>query len=237
MKLNERLETAFSLLLHAKPNNKKTGSSVSDEPKYARLFDVGCDHAYLSIEAVDRGLAARSFAMDVRQGPIDIARENIAKRGLSAAIETRCTFGLDGVELSDGDAVTILGMGGLEIRDIVARVDQWPDDLVLVMQPMKSFAQLRATLAERRLEIHEERLCVYRDKLYLFIVAKPSSQAVHLDDLDLQIGRFWLEHWRGDPLWPRLRDQLTEVATLKLKDPAEDAESLNRLIAQLALMK
>ena len=236
MKLNARLETAFELLIEAKQNAEETGASLPNTAKYARLFDVGCDHAYLSIEAVSRGLAETSFAMDVRMGPIEIARKNIKCRRLEHRIQTICTFGLDGIELLPGDAVTILGMGGLEICDIISKVDEWPEDVILVLQPMKSIPTVRETLRQKGLAITAERLCVQRGKLYSFIVAEPTTIVAEPDPLERAIGRHWLNHWDTDPLWPQLRDQLLNVARLRLNDPAEDHASLLAEIARLQAM-
>lgn len=236
MKLNERLETALDMLNRAAMSREKTGASWPQATKFARLFDVGCDHAYLSIEAVSRGLADHSFAMDVREGPIEIARENITRRRLLDRIETICTFGLDGVELEDGDAVTILGMGGHEISDIISRVKHWPRNTVLLMQPMKSIAELRQCLAENGLQIVEERLCIQRHKLYSFLRAETADGPVNLRRLEREIGAYWLESWSSDPLWPRLREQELRVATLRLNDPQEDHEALQEHIQQLERM-
>ena len=58
------------------------------------LADVGTDHGYIPISLVRRGIAVRAVAMDVNQGPLNRAKENIEANGLSERIETRLSDGL-----------------------------------------------------------------------------------------------------------------------------------------------
>ena len=51
-----------------------------------RVADVGCDHAYVSIYLIEHGLARECMALDVREGPLQRARENIAAHRLSEQI-------------------------------------------------------------------------------------------------------------------------------------------------------
>ena len=58
------------------------------------LIDVGCDHGYICIEAVRRGLVDRALACDINPGPLDRARMNIEAAGLSDRIEALLGDGL-----------------------------------------------------------------------------------------------------------------------------------------------
>ena len=83
------------------------------------LIDVGCDHGFLSIEAVRRGIALQAICSDVRKGPLERAKEHIEKAGLSEKIMTRLTDGLCGFVRGDGDFIVIAGMGGLLVTHIL----------------------------------------------------------------------------------------------------------------------
>ena len=48
--------------------------------------DVGCDHAYLSIALVGRGIADEAMATDIFAGPLWHAKANIEKEGYSDRI-------------------------------------------------------------------------------------------------------------------------------------------------------
>ena len=98
MKLPERLETIISMV-----------------PKCDTAADIGCDHAYVSIALVERGIAKRAIACDINAGPLKHAEENIRTAGVEEKIETRLCDGLSGVKAGEADTVIIAGMGDLRI--------------------------------------------------------------------------------------------------------------------------
>ena len=122
-------------------------------PKSRRLIDVGCDHGYLAIRLVSDGIAEKALACDLRQGPLKNAGENIALYGMSDRIDTFLTDGLDGVEPGDNDLITICGMGGDTIADILRRAP-WTKNAVIVAQPMTKQERLRRFLAQNGYKIY-----------------------------------------------------------------------------------
>ena len=84
-----------------------------------RPADVGCDHGYVPIYLVQSGIAQTVLAMDVNEGPLSRARENIEKYGLSGQINTRLSDGLKNYQRAEANSLIIAGMGGLLIRDIL----------------------------------------------------------------------------------------------------------------------
>lgn len=87
------------------------------------LVDVGCDHGYVSMEAVSRGLSDRALACDINRGPLSIAESNISGAGLSDRVSTCLSDGLRSVDMDDMGPDPILvcaGMGGGLIRDILS---------------------------------------------------------------------------------------------------------------------
>ena len=94
MKINDRL--------------KKIGDLVEAN---SFCVDVGCDHAFLDIYLVQRGENIKAIASDVKEGPLNHARENIKKYHLEDKIECRLGNGLD--TYSDYvDTIIISGLGG-----------------------------------------------------------------------------------------------------------------------------
>ncbi len=47
------------------------------------VADIGCDHGLLAIYLAQKGISGRVYAADVRRRPLEKARENIARAGLS----------------------------------------------------------------------------------------------------------------------------------------------------------
>ena len=72
--------------------------------------DIGTDHALLPVYLCQKG-CPRAFASDINEGPIDRARANIAKYGLSDRITAARRDGLDGIERFAPGFVIICGMG------------------------------------------------------------------------------------------------------------------------------
>ena len=63
-------------------------------PAGARVADIGCDHAYISIALCEQKVCDFVIAMDVRRGPLEIAIANVHKAGLDDRIELRLSDGL-----------------------------------------------------------------------------------------------------------------------------------------------
>ncbi len=99
MKINNRL--------------KKIGDLVAPN---SICLDVGCDHALLDIYLVKKKQNIKAVASDVKEGPLDAARENIKREKLEEKIEVRLGNGLD--TYKNEDTVIISGMGGRNIIGI-----------------------------------------------------------------------------------------------------------------------
>lgn len=131
-------------------------------PVAGRAIDVGCDHGYLIIKLILDGKAQRGLACDLRAGPLRRAQNNIAVYGLEGVIDTFLTNGLDGINSTENDLITICGMGGDNIADILERAP-WTKDAAIVVQPMTKQHRLRSFLSKNGYNIFEERL-TYEDR-------------------------------------------------------------------------
>jgi len=121
------------------------------------VADIGTDHAFLPIYLIKEGLAERVIACDIAEGPLSVAKANITKYGLLDKIELRLANGLLGLAPKEVDAVTILGMGGETIADILTD-SPWVKnpDITLILQPMSCDDRLREYLLNEGLEIKSE---------------------------------------------------------------------------------
>lgn len=161
------------------------------------LADIGTDHAYIPIHCVSHGIADRALACDVRQGPLDIARENIERYHLSDRIEARLSDGLEALSPDEADSVVIAGMGGQLIGEILARgADRISRETTLVLQPMIAVEELRQYLYESGYCISRETLAAEGNKLYHIMTAQLGECAY--DETDILIGRL-----QDDPLFER----------------------------------
>ena len=86
------------------------------------IADIGTDHAYIPIRLASTKRIEKAIATDKNKGPLEIAKNNIAKYELSDIIETRLGEGLEPVQSGECELVIIAGMGGKLIGDISKRI-------------------------------------------------------------------------------------------------------------------
>ncbi len=143
----------------------------------SRIADVGCDHAYTSIYLAEHGIAPGIIAMDVNQGPIDRAKENIRKYGHSDIIETRKSDGLEKLEPGEADTILIAGMGGaLMVQILTNKKEVLQSVKELVLQPQSEIHKVRRMLQEEGFLIVGEDM-VKEDGKYYFIMKALKNSA------------------------------------------------------------
>ena len=149
-------------------------------PDGAVLADVGTDHAYIPIARVEEGKIPQALAMDINQGPLMRAEENIQSHGLKEKIETRLSDGLEKMKKGEADTVLIAGMGGLlTVRILSARKGVLENCSTLVLQPQSDLPSVRGWLAKEGYAITAEDLVLEDGKYYPMMRAqkyrKPSE--------------------------------------------------------------
>ena len=150
-------------------------ASLVDSSKV--LADVGCDHAYISINLIETGKAERIIASDLREGPLEIAKENIKAVRFEDRITTRLCAGLSGYVAGEVDTILISGMGGMlvkeilsESRDVVESAD------TLLLEPQSDLRVVRAYLREIGFDIIDEEMIYESGKYYQIMKAIKSTK-------------------------------------------------------------
>ncbi len=150
VKLSRRMEAVASMVT---PGN--------------RVCDVGCDHGYVSIFLVQSGKAPSAIAMDLREGPLAHARENICENELSDKIETRISDGVCGLSVGEADTVIIAGMGGeLVLHILKDSPDIFRSVKEFILQPQSEIHKVRKYLRKHNFEIVEEDMILEEGKFY-----------------------------------------------------------------------
>ncbi len=140
-------------------------------PPSGTVADIGCDHAYVSIELVRSGKAQHALACDVNKGPLSSAQQNIISEGLSSQIETRLSDGLEEVAPHEADTVVIAGMGGLLMEHILdGRLDDFD---TYVLSPQSDIEHFRHFLIYNNMVIVDECMLLDDKKFYTIITAVP----------------------------------------------------------------
>ena len=127
---------------------------------------TGCDHGWVSIYLVQQGIASKVFAMDVRSGPLDRAKEHICEYQLEPYIEARLSDGLKNLQIGEADCMVCAGMGGPLMMKILkeGRDKAWAMQ-ELILQPQSEIGQFRKFLREERYKTIEENI-IYEDGKY-----------------------------------------------------------------------
>ncbi len=152
--------------------------------RFGCIADVGCDHGYVSICLVQRGVADRALAMDVRKGPLAMAEANIRGSGLGARISVRLSDGLKGLKAGEADGLVIAGMGGklmisiLDDRDVAALGIR-----MAVLQPQSDIDEFRRYLRSKGYTILDERVVLDEGKYYFPMLVEFSGKARGQDSL------------------------------------------------------
>lgn len=153
------------------------------------LADIGTDHAYLPIWLVAAGKCPGAVAVDVREGPLERARENVVRYHMEEQIRLSLSSGLSALGPEDADDIVIAGMGGELIAEILGAAPWGRDsEKRLILQPMTTAPELRCWLRENGFGILQEKCAVSDGKAYTVL------QVAYSPDMAREAAK--------DPLYP-----------------------------------
>ena len=133
-----------------------------------RVADIGCDHGYLSIYLLQKGIARSVIAADINEGPLQSAVRNAEKFGVSENISFYLSDGARNIP-RDFDTLICAGMGGDTMVHIL-QCAPWLNNekYRLILQCQSKTPVLRRYLSENGWRIAEE--SVLRDGKFLYTV-------------------------------------------------------------------
>ncbi|MCK4552034.1 MAG: SAM-dependent methyltransferase [Tenericutes bacterium] len=192
------------------------------------LADCGTDHAYLPIYAVKHGYVTHAIASDNKQLPLNNAKKNIDSENLD--IKTVLADGLPYLN-SEIDIVSILGMGGRLIKDIISKADLYHVKR-LVLSPNSEAIILRRYLENNNFKIKHEEVIKDKNKFYQIIVCEPGI--MKLTEVELEFGPIIIKDNTKTfkEYINKLIDKLT-VATKQVKD----SKNLEILMNRISILK
>lgn len=148
------------------------------------LADVGCDHGYCTLYALEHGLCRRAVISDISRSSLRKAEELLSSYIAEGRVESVCCAGLSQVPC-DCDQVLIAGMGGEEIVKILEG-GFLPQGLVL--QPMKNTEKVRAFLLEKGYSLVRDFLFYDGPKHYDLLRAERGAPPRAYGSLELEFG-------------------------------------------------
>lgn len=194
-----------------------------------KVADIGCDHAYVSIYLKKKGIAENVIAMDVRKGPIDIARNNVQVYGLTDYIDVRMSDGFESLIPGEAQAAVIAGMGGLLMVDIIRRGGEHLNrDIELILQPQSDIDKVREYIYEIGYVIADEEMLIDEGKYYTVIRAVRGTASDRPNEVELLYGPMLLSK-RSEVLKRYLLYEREKLEEIKGRLEAYDTEkSLSR---------
>ena len=128
------------------------------------MYDIGCDHAFLSIYAIKNHLVQQAINFDINLKPLTSGMKNVKKEGLEDKIKFVLNDGLKGYQPQVfPDVVCISGMGANLMIEIIENtpftVKTW------ILQPNNNADKLRAYMNDNGYEIYKEAI-IYEHNIY-----------------------------------------------------------------------
>lgn len=159
----------------------------------SRVADVGTDHGYIPIYLALNGTVKSAIAMDVNEGPLNRARQNIEKMGVADKVSVRLSDGLDKLGNGEADTVIIAGMGGkLTIRILEKGEEVLENISTLILSPHSDIESVRIYLINNNYNITDEDMVIDDDKYYTIIKAVHGSSQ-HYNEEEMRYGKVLLE--------------------------------------------
>lgn len=154
-----------------------------------KLVDVGCDHGYLAIEAINKGVKLVQL-VDNKTMPLDCAKHNLEKLNRLQDVEVIFTLASGLTKIDDRiNVATICGMGGDLIAQIIEESFEKAKALdSLILQANTKDEHLRLYLINKGFTIIDESFIKDKNKYYPIIVAKYSGAVSKLTSTQIKYG-------------------------------------------------
>jgi len=175
-------------------NVSKRLQTIVDYINVQTIADIACDHAYISIAALQSGAARRSVACDINAFSIEKAKKNILACGLSGSIETRLANGIRGLLPSEVDTVIIAGVGGRLICEILEYdIEKTKSFNRFIIQPQRDAQLTRRCLHRAGFLICDEDMVFDGGIYYPVIIAERGNEPPYTD-IQYTFGKIPLEN-------------------------------------------
>ncbi|MBO0419055.1 tRNA (adenine-N(1))-methyltransferase [Vagococcus fluvialis] len=212
-------------------------------PEGAILADIGSDHAYLPAYLIMNNKISSAIAGEVVDGPYLSAKNLVAELNLVDKIDVRKGDGLAVVSPEDNvTAISICGMGGSLIRDILHRGllgNHLTGKETLVLQPNIGEPTLRTWLVNNHYEIIKEDIIRENEKTYEIIVAKKIESLMLLSEKELLFGPHLLK--QQGPIftnkWQHELKQFENILTQLEKSTKNVSEKIEEIQTKINLVK
>lgn len=158
--------------------------------EHAVLLDIGTDHAYLPTYLLLNNKIKSAIATDIHQKPLQNAKKTLEKFNVQNKVTLIQSNGFEKVSLDNVTDITIAGMGGTLIKEILEKADfNMSNNLRLILQPMSMPEEARQFLFKNHFKIIKEEVIAEDKRLYLCICAQQTDEDITFTDYDCYVGK------------------------------------------------
>ena len=158
-------------------------------PQGAKMADIGTDHGFLPCYLAQNDKVASAIACDVNAQPLALAQKNITDYQVADKVSTRLGNGLAVLQPGEVDVVTIAGMGGALMIEILDAAPMVVDRLKrIVLQPNVGAEAVRIWAEKNRWQIVAEELIRENDIFSVIIVLEQGRSDKFMSAVELYLG-------------------------------------------------
>jgi len=208
------------------PNRLQTIANMIDSS--AKIYDVGCDHAYLDIYLASVGFDC--VAIDVRKNVVDFAKKNVIESGYQEKVEVILNDNLNNIKIEDNDLVILSGLGTKTILNIIK------DKPIkkLIVQSNDNLDMLRRTMMSKNYFISDEKI-IFEDNKY-YVIIKFEVGFKDYTDYELFLGPKLLQN-KNSIFIKYLNTKLEHFNKVLLEIPSNYSERRNEIITLIEYIK
>lgn len=193
------------------------------------LADIGSDHAYLPIYAIENNLTKTAIAGEVIKGPYEASQRSVAEQLLGKVIDVRLGDGLSVLDDSNKvSTITICGMGGPLIAKILnegqSKLRNKPR---LILQSNVQSSAIRKLLPAINYTIIDEEIFEEKGHIYEIIVADYSKQPDIMSEQALKFGPVLLSN-KNEYFYKKWQHELDSL--FKIKNNLNEQQHATRLV-------
>lgn len=174
MKLSKRLQAIADLIIKYKHGHI--------------LGDIGTDHAYLPCYLVSQHDFSKAYACDIAKGPIQASIETIQSYHLENKVIPLLGSGIQPLLDKKVDMISLCGMGGKLIVDILNEYPDYIKDQRLFIQANVGLEVLREYLFLHHFEILDEDIVKDAHHIYEIIVCQKTTKTLSYNENDFYFG-------------------------------------------------
>ncbi|MBR5319156.1 MAG: SAM-dependent methyltransferase [Peptococcaceae bacterium] len=158
-------------------------------PQGSSVADVGTDHGFLPCYLAQNRQAEKVIACDINAQPLALAQKNVTDYNVADIVSTRLGNGLSVIEPGEIDVVTIAGMGGALMLEILDAASDVVDRLQrIILQPNVGMEAVRIWAEKNRWHIVQEELIRENDRFSVIIAMEPGRSLNSMTPVELFLG-------------------------------------------------